>query len=144
MFFRVIALLVFVSFALHLAWEFSHYRLYTGYENLSTLPIYVWATIGDVLYTLVAFTLASLFKRGLGWVREAAIPDYVGLAALGFFIALYVEYKAVAFQRWVYLPEMPIIPMFDVGLSPVMQMVILLPLTVFVVSFIEKRLGTVI
>jgi hypothetical protein len=140
MFFRVLALLVIVSFGLHLVWEFAHYRLYTGYENLTPLPIYLWATIGDVLYTLAAFALASAFKRGLGWVREATVSDYLGLAALGFFLALYVEYKAMALQRWVYLPEMPILPMFGVGLSPVLQMVILLPLSVAIVSFIEKRL----
>lgn len=140
MFFRVVALLVLVSFVLNLGWEFSHYRLYTDYENLTSLPIYVWATVGDVLYTLAAFALASLFKRGMAWVRDASVSDYVGLAALGFFLALYVEYKALALQRWAYAPDMPILPLFGVGLSPVMQMVILLPLTIFIVSFIEKRL----
>ncbi len=142
MLFRIIALLVITSALLHIVWENSHVGLYTGYEGISgSLPITVWATIGDVLYTLVAFALASLFKQGVEWVRDAVWPDYLGLATLGFFIALYVEYKALAFARWAYTDAMPILPGFEVGLSPVIQMMVLLPLTLAIVSFIERRIG---
>jgi len=141
MFFRIIALLVIVSASLHVVWEYAHHTLYTGYEQLSTLPIYLWATVGDVLYTLAAFALASMFKHGIGWVKESAWSDFVGLSALGFFVALYVEYKALALGRWSYLPDMPLIPGFEVALSPILQMAVLLPLTVLLVALIERRLS---
>ena len=141
MFFRFITLLVLVSFILHMVWEFAHHGLYTGYENLTPLPIYLWATIGDVLYTLVAFALASCFKHGIEWIKEARWPDFLGLATLGFFLALYVEYKALALGRWIYTPAMPIVPGFEVGLSPVLQMMLLLPLTLLIVSLIERQIN---
>lgn len=140
--FRIVALLCIVAAALHLVWENSHVVLYTGYDGISGgLPVTVWATIGDVLYTLAAFALASLFKQGIEWVRELRVHDLIGLASLGFFFALYVEYKALALGRWAYLPEMPMLPGFEVGLSPVLQMVVLLPLTVAIVALIERRLS---
>ena len=141
MFFRFITLLVLVSFALHLVWEFAHHGLYTGYENLTTMPIYLWATIGDVLYTLVAFALASCFKYGIEWIREARWTDFLAMSVLGFFLALYVEYKALALGRWLYAPTMPIGPVFEVGLSPVLQMMLLLPLTLLIVSLVERYIS---
>jgi hypothetical protein len=42
-----------------------------------------------------------------------------------------VEYKGLMFHRWSYLPSMPIIPFLNVGASPVLQMTILLPLSLF-------------
>ena len=140
--FRIVGLLALVSALLHMVWENSHVGLYTGYDALGGgLPITVFATIGDVLYTLAAFALASLFKHGIEWVRETRWHDFLALGCLGFFIALYVEYKALALARWSYLPEMPILPGFEVGLSPVLQMVILLPLTVAIVGLIERRIS---
>ena len=134
---KTLALVTLISFALHLTWESLHVLLYTGYEHLSTqLPIYVWASIGDVLYTLGAFALVCAFKKNIDWMQRSTFSDYLALAALGFFMALFVEYKALAFHRWAYLPNMPIIPFLHVGLSPVLQMTLLLPLTVSLVALL--------
>lgn len=137
--FCALTLLVVVSFALHLVWEFFHVRLYTDYEHLTTLPIWLWATLGDALYTLGAFALVSAFKGGHEWLGRVGMRDCLALVAVGFFLALFVEYKALAFGRWAYLPEMPIIPILNVGLTPVVQMSILLPLSVLVASLLYRR-----
>ena len=135
--FRTLSLLVLISCPLHLVWESVHVRLYTGYEHLSpVLPIYVWATIADVLYTLGAFALVSAFKGDTRWLQHATLRDYLALAAVGFFLALFVEYKALALNRWAYLPEMPIIPYFHVGLSPIVQMTLLFPFSLLLVSLL--------
>jgi len=140
--FRTIALICITAGALHFVWESSHVGLYAEYEGISgDVPVTLWATIGDILYTLVALALASLFKKGIEWIRDVSWHDFVGLACLGFFIALYVEYRALALGRWAYLPDMPIFEPFGVGLSPVLQMAILLPLTVAIVALIERRIA---
>lgn len=102
------------------------------------MPVALLATIGDVLYTLGAFALVSGFKGKVAWLQEARRQDYLMLVTLGFFIALFVEYKGLALDRWQYLPDMPIIPLLNVGLSPVIQMALLLPLTFFIVSRVQK------
>lgn len=128
------------SFVLHLGWEALHVPLYSGYEGLNTLlPLSVWAALGDVLYTLLAIGLVSLFKKScLRWIAQARASDFVGLAVLGFLIAVGVEYKALALGRWEYSAAMPIVPLLRVGASPVLQMTILLPLTVYLGKVVSR------
>ena len=128
-------ILILLAFSLHFVWEKSHLPLYYGYQNLSPfLPITIWATVGDVLYTLVVVGIATLFKKDFGWIKNIGRKDIIGLAIAGFFVALFVEYKAFAFNLWFYSSEMPIIPIIRVGLSPVLQMTILLPLSVYITN----------
>ncbi len=137
----IYGLLAVVSFVFHFVWESSHLSLYGGYEGLSgSVPITLWATLGDVRYTFGAVLLVALFKKSLVWFQSVRITDYAGLFILGIFIAVFVEYKAFVFDRWFYLNTMPIIPGLNVGLSPVLQMALLLPLSVFVVNRYMHRL----
>ena len=134
----LLALLTCVSFLLHLAWEWAHLPLYTGYEGVGGgTPIVLFATLGDVAYTLIAVLVVSLFKGRLEWLRHARPADYIGLGILGFGIALLVEYKALALHRWAYTAAMPII--FGVGLSPLLQMTLLLPFSVFIAQLLAAR-----
>jgi hypothetical protein len=136
-----LAIVSLVAFGLHGVWEQAHVSLYRGYEDLSPfLPITLWATFGDVFYTLGVIGLVALFKGQLDWAGRAKAKDFIGLAIIGFFVALLVEYKALALDRWAYTPAMPIIPFFEVGFSPVLQMTILLPLSILTVRrFIRKN-----
>ncbi len=131
------------TFVLHLVWERAHLPLYRGYEALATgtLPIYVWASVGDVLYTLLAILLVSLCAGGLSWLGRPGAARYAALTMLGFLISLGVEYKALALGRWAYAETMPIIPHLGVGLSPVLQMTVLLPVSVFIVAVALRALG---
>ena len=132
---EALLLLALVSFILHLVWECSHIHLYTGYDALTgRLPVFVWASIGDVMYTFLAVVLISFFKGSVLWFLSAATPDYLGLALLGFYIATFVEYKAVALGRWEYAENMP--RLFGVGATPLLQMTVLLPLTVYITTAI--------
>ena len=125
--------LALIAFVLHLVFETSHVFLYTGYEDLSPyLPITVWAAIGDVFYTLGIYLVFALFKRDVLWMRNISKTDVFMLAVAGFLLAVGIEWKALFLERWVYLPSMPIIPFLEVGLSPVLQMTILLPFSVYI------------
>lgn len=137
---RRVLILAAVAAALHYLWESSHVSLYTAYGQVTDLPIMVYATAGDVLYTLIAIFLVSLLKSRLDWIAAPSQHDLAGLAALGFWIALFVEYKALTLDRWAYLDAMPILPFFNVGLTPVLQMMILLPLSVFLAAEIDRAL----
>jgi hypothetical protein len=140
-FVRSVVAVAATAFVLHYSWESLHLPLYSGYEGLSgPLPITLFATLGDVLYTLLTFALLVLIKRDLGWVRRARHSDYAALAAIGLAIAVSVEYKAQTLMRWEYTDAMPTILGF--GLSPLLQMTVLLPLSVFVAQLILKRYAT--
>ena len=127
------AVLALIAFALHLIWEKLHIPLYTNYEALGTgWKLAIWATCGDVLYTvLIALAVAALFGR-LDWFVGASLRQYAFAAALGLGVALFVEYKALYLHTWGYDAAMPIIPVLHVGLSPILQMLILTPLALLI------------
>ncbi len=130
-----LATLAIVSFILHLAWEWMHIVLYKEYDAMKgRLPVFVSATFGDVLYTLLAVLTISLFKGGIIWIAVPQTSDLIGLMLVGLWIAVFVEYKAKALNRWKYTSEMP--TMGEIGLSPVAQMTILLPFSVFTTAII--------
>ncbi|OGG72788.1 hypothetical protein A3A38_03575 [Candidatus Kaiserbacteria bacterium RIFCSPLOWO2_01_FULL_53_17] len=124
-------ILALVSFLLHLVWEALHIRFYTGYEKMKErLPVFVQASLGDVLYTFLAIVLIAFFEGSLTWFLAADASDFLGLALLGFYIAVFVEYKAAALKRWEYTGAMP--RFLGLGLSPLLQMTVLLPLSVYI------------
>lgn len=137
---RRLAILCVAGAALHALWERTHIPLYTGYEYLSQIPIIYYAVMGDVMYMLLAVSVVSLYRQRMDWIAAPSVRDIFWLAVLGFGIALFVEHKALAFGRWAYLDAMPILPFLNVGLSPVLQMTILLPLSVFLGAEIDKAI----
>ncbi len=136
---RLYALLVLTAFVLHVIWERSHIVLYTGYEAMEgVLPVFVFATIGDVVYTFGAVGLVALFKGSLTWFFKVEPREIIGLALIGLWIALFVEYKAMALGRWEYTDAMPLI--WGLPVSPLIQMTLLLPLSVFLAAVVERRI----
>ena len=73
------------------------------------------------------------------------LKNYIGkkdifvLAVIGFFFALGIEWRAILFDRWSYTEAMPIIPYFQVGLAPIIQMSILLPLSFYITELFNKN-----
>ncbi len=132
---RFIAVLI-IAGLLHLVWEYAHQPLYTGYEALgSGWTLALWATAGDVMYTLLMLLILSAWRRGFGWIMRARSADYSALALLSAGVALGVEYKALHLQRWGYAESMPLVPVLGVGVSPVLQMIVI---TVCVVWLVQQ------
>lgn len=132
---KYIITLIIISFLLHLVWENAQASLFAGYTTLSQhLPLCFWATIGDVVFTLAVYLGISLLKNDFGWIMRLNKKDGLVIAAIGFFWAIGIEWMALLFQKWSYANTMPIIPYFQVGLTPILQMMILLPLSFYLTS----------
>jgi hypothetical protein len=130
-----------VAFLFHFIWENSHISLYTNYEKMEIgIPVPLLATFGDVFYTLMAFFVVSLFKRSMLWINNFSVRVAGQLSLIGALIALFVEYKAMYFAKWAYSDLMPVIPYLSVGISPIVQMALLLPLSVFLAQAVEGKL----
>lgn len=119
-----------VAFLLHLVWENVQAPLYANYQSLPQhFPACLVGTIGDVAITLFVLAFFRLLKKS--WPRT--IADFSALAIAGFLIAIMIEQRALPAGKWNYAPEMPIIPWLNVGLTPILQMAILLPLSFYAV-----------
>lgn len=132
--FFIYVYLIIITGIVHFMWESAHVHLYGGYEHIAPKTYIVWyATAGDILYTLLIAGLYSIKKRTILWPISIVKKDYFFLTLLGGIIAVFVEYKALITHKWYYLSNMPLIPILNIGLSPVMQMTLLTPLIFFLV-----------
>lgn len=92
-------------------------------------------TIGDVVITLLVSVFIWLLKKD----RPQTIADFLALAIIGFIVAVAIEQHALIVEKWSYAPAMPIIPALEVGLTPIIQMTLLLPLTFYLTGLSGKK-----
>lgn len=136
---RILATISSIAFALHLVWENAQAPLFAGYTSFGQhLPICLYGTVGDVLITLIVYSLISLLKKDLLWPLKRTAYNLLALTVIGFFAAAAIEYRALALELWSYTSAMPIIPYLQVGLSPLAQMTILLPVTFYLTSILLR------
>lgn len=124
---KYITILVIAAFLLHVVWESAQAPLYAGYQSFSQhFSMCLIGTIGDIVITLFVLAFLRLLKKDV--TRTA---DFLGLAIIGFVIAVAIEQNALLAGKWDYASAMPIIPWLNVGLAPILQMTLLLPLSFY-------------
>ena len=137
---KYIIILIFVAFLLNIIWENLQAPLFAGYSSFGQhFPICFIGTIGDIVFTAVVYFSIALLKNDFGWIMRLGKKDILVLAAIGFFFALGIEWRALLFERWSYTDVMPIIPYFQVGLTPILQMIFLSPLSFYLTKKIIFR-----
>ena len=113
----------------NLVWEFAHMLLYTLWETGTTEQIILYGlhcTVGDILIALSALVIA-LFVFGTsawpadGYVRVGVVAVILGLGYTIFSEWLNVEVR----ESWAYRDIMPIVPLINAGLTPMLQWIVL-------------------
>jgi hypothetical protein len=123
-----------LAFALNLTWEIAHVRLYTIWAAAAGTSV-AWAvahcSLGDVVIALAMFVLAGVAMAGTDWPasRPWAGGAIVVIGALAF-TAWSEWYNVYRVGRWSYASSMPLV--FGIGLSPLLQWLILPPLMIVV------------
>ncbi len=119
------------AFLLHFAWELVQVPLYadmaTAAHADATL-VCLKATLGDVAMALVAYWGAAVWMRDRRWLfgpTPAALAIYL---LIGLLLTVVFELLATGpLERWRYGAAMPVVPGLGVGLSPLMQWVLIPP-----------------
>ncbi len=112
-----------VVFALQWAWETAHGVAYVETDTAlldrlrHCLPMAVVDTAWSGTVVLVGIIVSH-------WLRRPWLTWAVGVAA-GALTATWVEHAALQSGRWTYNARMPIVPVIEVGLWPVLQMSLL-------------------
>ncbi|HVW66645.1 MAG TPA: hypothetical protein VHA78_02845 [Candidatus Peribacteraceae bacterium] len=126
-----------LSFILNFTWENAQSTLYVwhiaGWHK--ELRLIEATATGDMLFMIIIYLALACVHRDWGWVnrREAYQHPATWIIAvmLGALIAISFELWAVYVNhRWLYSDAMPIIPIVNVGLSPVAQMITIPPLVI--------------
>lgn len=136
----VIAVAV-TSFVLNFVWELAQGPLYEGFEyDLKHISFCALASIADMLMVFILLFAFGLIHKNVFWVKNMDVNVVLLLAFVGFSGAILAEVLHTMRGDWSYADTMPLLPVVDVGISPVLQFTIL-PWLIFLISkkFIKKR-----
>lgn len=123
---------------LNFPWEFLQVPFFKGlpksghWEGIITCTR---ATVGDALITLIAFWAMTAIWRDRWWFMRANALQVTVFAGIGLLITVVLEHLATrsthALWGWRYSDIMPVVPGIGVGLTPLLQWLVLPPLVVW-------------
>lgn len=114
---------------MNLVWEFAHLPLYTIWESAPVSDIVfaaVHCTGGDILIALSSMMLALFLAGNEAWPAAAYRRVAVLTVMLGLAYTLFSEWLNVKIlAAWAYSDAMPLIPVVDIGASPILQWLVI-------------------
>lgn len=123
------------GFLTHFVWEMLQVPWFTGMAEASHGSV-VWlcirATAGDVLILLFSFWLSSIACGHRQWLLKGEWKPAVTLITTALVLTTVMEWLATGpLERWAYADSMPIVPLLGVGLTPLLQWLLLPPLIIW-------------
>lgn len=97
-------------------------------------------TLGDMVIMLIAYEGVSLVARSRAWVLSPSRRHLALFIAIGVSITAVIEGLATRghwLQNWTYSPNMPVVPGINIGVTPLLQWVVL-PL--LVIWFVRRQI----
>ena len=94
------------------------------------------AAAGDAVIALAAYGFVALLRQDRNWVVRGTRAATLSFTVFGVLITVAIERLALSglwVERWAYSSLMPVVPGLGVGLSPLMQWLVLPPLVLWLV-----------
>lgn len=130
-----------IAFALNLVWENAHMPLYKNFSGDSSplsrflRSLYDSFMDGVTILSLYA-ALSVVLQLKLTWPFHASFIQHAVLAFTSGALATVIERRALRTGRWQYTDRMPIVPCLRVGLSPLVQLMILPSLVAVIANWL--------
>ena len=131
---------------LNLPWEFFQVPLFREMPTIdhwSGVKTCAQATAGDAVIMLLAYWVVAVPCRDRHWLRRPSVGQFFLFVGAGVAITVAIERLALAgvwIGSWSYSERMVVIPVLEVGLSPVLQWLALPPLVLW---FARRQIGSV-
>lgn len=116
-----------ISVAVNYVWEMAQMPLYERmpFDSVRSWLVCFRAALGDGVIVLTIWAAgAAVFRRVHWFTPLTPLTALVALAA-GATIAVGIELHALSAERWAYSSLMPILPGINVGVSPLIQLLVL-------------------
>ena len=128
--------IVFFSLLLHTFWEGLHSYFYIFPDGFAAYPRFCWYCVGgDVLIALGSFFIVSLIFRSRKWILNPTKLQTTLFILAGTLYTIGSEYVHVNLAgTWQYSNLMPIIPLINVGLTPVLQWIVIPLIVIFIIK----------
>lgn len=126
------------GFLLNFVWESLQSGLYYHHFKglIEFIAVHLRASLGDVALIFLIYLLGCSIFKDTRWFIYLNKSKVLFILFAGFGIGVTIEKICLQTGRWSYIQAMPIIPIIQVGLSPVLQMT-MLPIATFAIT---KRL----
>jgi hypothetical protein len=139
---QVLVIIYLLAVTLNYPWEILQSPLYTSVSHIGSVWVHCFiSSLGDGLMILLLFGIGWIALGSRQWFIRPGLMGHVVLLTSGTLLAALVEWTAVQLiHRWAYVEAMPRIPLLDIGLVPVLQMILIPPL-VFVLArrWVQER-----
>lgn len=122
---------------LNFPWEVLQAPLFEGMSaapHSAVISACLQATLGDAVIVLLAHASVVVATRRRRWVLAPSRREVAGFVAVRVAITAMIEWLATRghwAQTWAYSSEMPLIPGVGVGLSPLLQWVVVPPIVLW-------------
>jgi len=126
----------FWSFFLNFFWEVVQTNFYTMKDSAFYTMLYGWLhrTLGDVMITIGSFWIVSMMSHNRRWFLKLTRLNFIGFIMIGVIPTVISERVNVhILKSWAYNKSMPIIPWLKVGLTPLLQWMVIPPAIVSLV-----------
>ncbi len=137
-------LLSFLSFFLNFFWEVVHTYFYTLKDSEFNTMLYGWlhCSLVDVMITIGCFWLVSLMRWDRRWYLASKRMSFIGFITAGVVYTGFSEWANVHIVRsWAYNESMPVIPLINVGLTPVLQWIVIPSVIILLLRAISQLAG---
>ncbi|WP_066172480.1 hypothetical protein [Bacillus marinisedimentorum] len=129
-----------VSFLLQLIWEVSQCSVFYQMELNLLNPLLWSATFGDMNMTIFLYALLSFVHGTRDWIEQPFTKTTMVIMTLyALFLSFFFEISALYKGRWEYSGLMPFFPGTNIGLLPVVQLLILFPAAFYISKLVLKR-----
>jgi hypothetical protein len=96
--------------------------------------------MGEGLVLWVIYLVGLFIFHNRRWFVHSSASHYTVMLTAGLTVSIIVERIALdVLNRWIYTASMPIIPILNIGLVPVLQMLLLPPIIFTTVAPLERR-----
>ena len=141
---RTLAGLFVVSVVLNYFWEIGQAFLFVGADSWENIWWHCFvASLGDGLMVWTIHAAGWIFFSRSDWFVAPQLKGYGVMLLSGLTISVAVEWLAVhVLQRWTYAADMPVIAVItgvNIGLTPLLQMLILPPVIFYIVALGSKK-----
>lgn len=127
--------IIVIAFLLNFIWEMLQMPLYKNMPlNIKSIVYCGLASLADVIMVVLLYYGFALIYKDAFWTKDLNVQRIVLLMLIGCVGAILAELRHLSSGNWSYAETMPVIPIVNVGLSPVLQFMIL-PVVIYSLSF---------
>ena len=145
LFLKFILLIGLLSFLFNFVWEWFQCVPFFVHRGNQASPItMLMAAFGDVYLTFIVLVLVYIVTRRRQPLIQAMqsnlqLRKFFLIEIMAFLVAVGIEKLALAKNRWSYTDINPLIPGVGVSFLPVLQLMLLIPLVLFVTVTVLRR-----